>query len=328
MAAINFNPSDIGQNFVRWRKELLSTPAFKFRDAFGGLFKIRTGIRYQEKVGHLDGDMQLGPYDPFRIDEEAAKITARTLQVYLGSVVKQIDPNSAIQSIWDEYVAKGDSVKNIPFVKFVAAFFMQKLSENLYNHVWDGVRNDSGTKTVDLCDGIETIIKKEIKAGSVSTDNGNLYAIEAITSANAEDVFKDFYRHADKHLRSHAKHYLCCSHDEYLKYCDAYQSNHGALPYNQKYDQPILEGSLGRCEIKVLDGVADNFLKLVPAGNFMFGTNIDGEETKMEICKSNKSHFLADLVVTMFAGYQIERIEKDSMLIGMPTESITSIKNS
>lgn len=320
-----FDPADLGKNFTKWRKELLTLPTFRFRDAFGDLFKIRTGVRYKESVGSLTGDMQIGPYDPMRVDTNDVTITARTLEVFLGSVVKQLDPNSAIQSIWDEYVAKGASAKNVPFVKYVAAYLMGKVSENLYSHVWDAVRNSSGTKTEDLCDGIETIIKKEIKTTAVDTAAKNLHVIESITSSNAEDVFKDFFRSADEKLRSQ-KLFLCCSQDEYWKYCDSYQANHGSLPYNQKFDQPVLEGSMGRVTIKPLDNVSNDFLKLVPAGNFMFGTDINGEEASMLIEPSKKSHFMVDLVATMFAGYQIERIEKEFMLIGMTETGIAAAK--
>lgn len=323
--AVQFNPEDLGKNFVKWRRDLLLTPTFKFRDAFGGLFKIVSGVRYKESVGSLTGDMQIGPYDPFRVDHNDVGVAARTLEVFLGSVVKELDPNTAIQSIWDEYVAVGEKAKNIPFVKFVAGYLMNKVSENLYLHVWDGVRNASGTTTADLCDGIETIIKKEIKGGAIATDEKNLHVIDAITSSNAEDVLKDFYRSADKKLRA-GKTYLCLSEDEYLAYCDDYQANHGALPYNQQFDKTVLEGTQGKCELKVVDNVAPNFLKLVPAGNFMFGTNINGEESKMLIEQSKRSHFLVDLVVTMFAGYQIERIEKEFIHIGMTQTAINAAK--
>lgn len=320
-----FNPEELGQNFVKWRKELLTIPTRKFKDAFGNLFQIHTGVRYKEKVGYLTGDMQIGPYDPMRVDTTDVTVTARELEVFLGSVVKQIDPNTAIQTIWDEYVAKGAQGANIPFVKFVAAYLMGKMSENLYMHVWDGKRNPSGTETVDLCDGIETIINKEIKAGNIATDNGNLIAIEAITDSNAEDVFKSVFRQLDPKLRDRQLN-LVCSFDEYWKYCDAYQANHGALPYNQKFDQPVLEGTMGRVKIKPVENVANNFIKIVPDHNFVFGTNIDGEETKMLIEKSKKSHFMYDLVATLFAGYQIERIEKEFMCVAASEAVINAAK--
>ena len=99
--AIAFNPAELGQNFVQWRKDLLTVPVDSFRAQFGEFFAIHTGIRFQEKIGTLGGDMQFGPYDPNRVDTDDVAIEARTLEVYLASVVKQLDPNTAIQSIWD-----------------------------------------------------------------------------------------------------------------------------------------------------------------------------------------------------------------------------------
>lgn len=313
--AVQFKPEELGKNAVKWRKDLLTIPVESFREQLGGLFQIRTGVRYQEKVGVLDGDMQFGPYDPDRVDNNDITISPRTLEVYLASVVKSFDPNMAIQSIWDEYVAKGAQAKNVPFVKYVAGYLMGKAGENLALHVWDGKRNPSGTGSADICDGIETILDKEIEAETISKANGNLVTIEAITSENAEDVFKGFYRAADRKLRKQ-KVYLVCSEDEYLAYCDAYQANHGALPYNKQFEQVTLEGSQGKCIIKPVPFVSDNYLKLVPAGNFVMGTNINAEETKLLIEDSKKNHFMVDFVATTFLGYQVQRIEKEFLLIG------------
>ena len=323
---IQFSPESLKQNFVKWRKDLLTIPTLNFRTQLGDLFEIRTGVRYQEKIGQLSGDAQLGPYDPHYTDTNDAEITARTLEVHLGSCVKQMDPNTAIQTIWDEQVAAGEKGKNIPFVKFLAGFYMRRISENLYNHVWDGVRNASGHRTVDLFDGIETIINKEITAGNISAANGNFKTIQTITTSNAEDVFKDFYRSANKKLRGmFPKLYLVCSEDDYNKYVDCYQANHGSLPYNNEFDKKILEGSRGKCEIKVVDGVSDNFLKLVPPRNFTFGTNVNGEETSMEIAESKTSHFLYDVIAKMFAGFQVARIEKEFLFVGKPAATPSKV---
>ena len=322
MAGIQFTPAELGKNYVKWRKDLLTIPVESFRAQLGKLFSIHTGVRYQEKVGILDGNMQLGPYDPNRTDTESLTITARTLEVFLGSAVKTFDANTAIQSIWDDYVAKGDKVKSIPFVKYVAGYLVGKISENLAEHVWDGVRNPSGTTSADLFDGIETIINKEIAGGAISVANGNLVGIEdtSAVGADVEAIFKAFFRSANRKLRAQ-KTFLVCSEDEYLRYCDSYQENHGALPYNQSYEKNTLEGTQGRCTIFPVPFVADNFLKLVPAGNFIFGTNINGEETNMLIEPNKSSHFLTDFVATMFAGFQVQRVEKEFLHVGKVLES-------
>lgn len=320
--AVQFQPTELGKNFVKWRKDLLTIPVETLRELLGKVFEIHTGVRYQEKVGVLTGDMQLAPYDPLRVDEEGVTIGARTLEVFLGSAVKSFDPNTAIQSIWDEYVAKGEAAKSIPFVKYVAGYLTGKLSENLGMHIWDGVRNANGTTSKDLFDGIETQIDKEITAGTISVANGNFVAISNILGegADAEAIIKGFYRAADRKLRAQ-KTFLICSEDEYMAYCDSYQENHGALPYNTQFEKITLEGSQGKCTICPMPYVADNFLKLVPAGNFIFGTNINGEETNMLIEPSKVSHFMVDFVATMFAGTQVQRVEKEFLLVGKVVES-------
>lgn len=324
--AVVFNPEELGKNFIKWRKELLTVPVDTLKATFNGCFAVHTGIRHKEKVGILMGDMQIGPYDPKYRDTNDITIAERELEVFLGNAVKGFDPNTAIQSIWDEYVAKGAQGAGIPFVKYVGAYLMGKVGENLAMHVWDGKRNGAGHSTVDLCDGIETIIDKEIKAGAIATSEKNLVKIDALTAENAEEVLKDFYWSADKKLRAMNLD-LHLTDTEYRAYCDAYQMNHGALPYNKEYDKVFLEGSRGKCRLVVDNYNADSFLKLTPSKNFIFGTNVQGEETKLLIEKSLDSHFMYDYICTMFAGYQVGRIEKEFLLIGKTEAGINTAKN-
>ena len=147
---------------AKLRKELLRMPLMALRD-FLSHVTLRTGIRYSETVGELTGHMELGPYNQTRVDSEDVKITPRTLYTYLGSVVKEFDPNWVYQSIWGSNITKGDGLKTTDITQQVLAKLAGEVGDALYWAVWGAKRNADGTKTKDLFDGFDTIAAKEVE---------------------------------------------------------------------------------------------------------------------------------------------------------------------
>ena len=83
MGKVTITADALAKSAASYRREILMMPVF----ALGEFLKhvtLRTGIRYSETVGELSGDMQLGPYDEGREDNEDVKITPRTLYTFLG----------------------------------------------------------------------------------------------------------------------------------------------------------------------------------------------------------------------------------------------------
>ena len=228
---------------AKLRKELLRMPLMALKD-FLAHVTLRTGIRYSETIGELTGSMELGPYSETRVDENDVEITPRTLYTYLGSVDKKFSPNSIYQSIWGSNITKGDGLKTTDITQQALALLASKVGAALYWAIWGAKRNDSGTKTVDLFDGFDTIAAKEVKDGNVSVEKGNLFDLDITTidKTNAVDICKEIWRKADYHLKN-GKCKLFVPSYVLDAYNDDYKITTGDDPYNTQFNQNFGEGS-------------------------------------------------------------------------------------
>lgn len=314
MAGVKFTPEELSQSAVKYRKELLMMPVFKLGDTLQHM-SPRYGIRYQEKVGELSGDMQFGPYSDTRIDDSQVEIKGRTLSTYLGSVVKKFSPNSVYQSIWSDAVTKGEELKRTDIVRRIVAYLSGKLGENIHDVMWNAKRNDAGVNTIDLFNGFDTIAEDEIKKEEISTKKRNLFAFsEAITGVNAVDLLKEFYRSANPKLRK-IQTKLFIPYSIYDMYVDDYQASKGPLLYNTAFDKVFLEGSRNRCELVPLDNKAgSNFIQLTPKQNMLVG--FDQRSGEEEIVIEKHEAFILQFIATLFIGAQYESISPERLLIG------------
>lgn len=298
---------------AKLRKELLRMPLMALKD-FLAHVTLRTGIRYSETIGELTGSMELGPYSETRVDENDVEITPRTLYTYLGSVDKKFSPNSIYQSIWGSNITKGDGLKTTDITQQALALLASKVGAALYWAIWGAKRNDSGTKTVDLFDGFDTIAAKEVKDGNVSVEKGNLFDLDITTidKTNAVDICKEIWRKADYHLKN-GKCKLFVPSYVLDAYNDDYKITTGAVPYNTQFNQTFVEGSSNKCEIVALpnkDG--SKFMQLTTKSNMLVGTCQMSDEESVSIEKY--SPFVLDFVMTMFFGTQYESINKERIL--------------
>ena len=298
---------------AKLRKELLRMPLMALKD-FLAHVTLRTGIRYSETIGELTGSMELGPYSETRVDENDVAITPRTLYTYLGSVDKKFSPNSIYQSIWGSNITKGDGLKTTDITQQALALLAAKVGAALYWAIWGAKRNDSGTKTVDLFDGFDTIAAKEVKDGNVSVAKGNLFDLDITTidKTNAVDICKEIWRKADYHLKN-GKCKLFVPSYVLDAYNDDYKITTGAVPYNTQFNQTFVEGSSNKCEIVALpnkDG--SKFMQLTTKSNMLVGTCQMSDEESVSIEKY--SPFVLDFVMTMFFGTQYESINKERIL--------------
>ena len=298
---------------AKLRKELLRMPLMALKD-FLAHVTLRTGIRYSETIGELTGSMELGPYSETRVDENDVAITPRTLYTYLGSVDKKFSPNSIYQSIWGSNITKGDGLTTTDITQQALALLAAKVGAALYWAIWGAKRNDSGTKTVDLFDGFDTIAAKEVKDGNVSVEKGNLFDLDITTidKTNAVDICKEIWRKADYHLKN-GKCKLFVPSYVLDAYNDDYKITTGAVPYNTQFNQTFVEGSSNKCEIVALpnkDG--SKFMQLTTKSNMLVGTCQMSDEESVSVEKY--SPFTLDFVMTMFFGTQYESINKERIL--------------
>ena len=315
MGKMTITPDALAQSAHKFRTELLQMPVHSMQETLRHM-TVRRGIRYAETVGELAGDIDLGPYSETRIDDDGIAIKGRTLYTYLGSVVKKFSPNSVVKSIYDAAITKGEGLKNVDIALRVLSFLTAKLGGNLQSHIWDAVRNDSGTTSADLFDGFDTITAQEMAGGDVATAKKNLFEFsEEITAANAVDMIKAFCEAASEHLvdAGHRVN-LYCSPAIYRNYLKDYQSTVGAIPYNTSYDKTVVEGFENVHFVPLYNKAKSPYLHLSAQANMLVGVNQEGEEEHITIEKHEA--FVLQYIATMFFGVQFESVAPERLLVG------------
>lgn len=312
--ANNFNitPDSLKQSAQTFRKELLTMPARKIGQ-YIQYFTVRTGVRYKETVGELFGDAQLGPYSSTRVDDSDLDAKGRTLETFLGSIIKPFEPNQVVQSIYGDLQVKGDALKNIDITRAVVYYLMSRISNNLYKSLFVAKRNDGGTKSIDLFNGFDTIIDTEKTAGNIAAGKGNMFVVEAFTRENTVDQLKAFFWAADENLQmQNTIMYLPPT--IYNYYNEDYKATTGATPYNTEYKKTFLEGSDNRCTLLPLSAKANcNYIQLTTRENSMIGTGAGVAGESLDVDRF--SPFVLTFSTALFFGCQYESISKERLCV-------------
>ena len=315
-------PDSLAQSANKYRTELLKVAVLSLGYALN-YFTVRTGIRGSETVGAIDGNFELGPYDPYRVDRENINAKGRTLKSYFGSIVKEFDPNSVYQSIYGSSIVKGDGLKNVPIALQVLSLMAGKIGKSLLLHLFDAVRNDSGTKTVDLFNGVDTVTAAEITAGNIATTKGNLFEFtEAITSNNAVDLITAFCRAASDELLecedgedSKAKGLnLYVPRSVIYAYRDDYKATTGNSPIYDQFNQMVVEGFPNIRFVPFAGKANSKFMQLSQRNNMLIATDQLGDVENISVEKYHP--FVLSFVATLFFGFDYESIDPSRLLVG------------
>lgn len=312
--AITCNDSDFLTSARTYRKELLQIPVHRLADSLDQ-FTIRPGIRYEEKVIGIDPDMQFGPYDSDRTASLVPTNSVRTLKTYFGSVRREFDPNQYYKTILGSAITKGEELKSTQIALKVLEILSGKLGDHLSRSIFNAVRNDNGTLTADLFDGIDTITQTEITNSKLTTALGNLHEFTAaITDANAVDSIVGFCRAADDLLISQPNLNLFLDYATYYAYLDDYKSTTGAAPYNTEFAQLHPEGFPNITFRPMFQKKDSKFIQLTTKPNMLIGVNQTGEDENIIVEKHDvvKLSFFA----TIFFGTNFESIDKERLLVG------------
>lgn len=310
---INITDADLKKSAVNYRKDLLVMPVIAAEATLQHMTP-RPGIAGREVLGQLSGGIELGPYDPNRVDDSGVKIEPRTLETFLGSVVKKFDLNSVAKTVYGSLTTQGEALASTDLSMQVLYYLAMQLGQNLNKHIWDAKRNDSGTTTVDLFDGFDTITAKEITAGGIATGKGNFMQLDtAIDNSNATDILMSIYESADDNLQGvPTKMYI--PFNVYRAYNKDYLASFGNVVYNQQYKKTFLEGTDNLCELVPLVGKkGSQFIHLSTKSNMVYGYGDGLDSEKIAIEKHHE--FLLSFVATMFFGCQFETISKERLMV-------------
>lgn len=310
---INITDADLKKSAVNYRKDLLVMPVIAAEATLQHMTP-RPGIAGREVLGQLSGGIELGPYDPNRVDDSGVKIEPRTLETFLGSVVKKFDLNSAAKTVYGSLTTQGEALASTDLAQQVLYYLAMQLGQNLNKHIWDAKRNDAGTTTVDLFDGFDTITAKEISAGGIATGKGNFMQLStAIDESNATDILMSIYESADDNLQG-VPTKMFIPFNVYRAYNKDYLASFGNVVYNQQYKKTFLEGTDNLCELVPLVGKkGSQFIHLTTKSNMVYGYGDGMDSEKIAIEKHHE--FLLSFVATMFFGCQFETISKERLMV-------------
>lgn len=310
---IKITDSELQKSSVNYRKELLVMPVIAAQATLQHM-TARPGVAGREVLGQLSGGIELGPYDPQRKDDTGLEITPRTLETYLGSVIKRFDLNSVAKTVYGALTTQGDGLASLDLARQVLNYLSMQLGRSLNSCIFSAKRNESGTLTKDLFDGFDTITQKEVTAGAIATGNGNFIELgEAITESNAVDTLMKIYEQADDTLQG-VPSKMFVPFNVYRAYNKDYMASFGNVVYNTEYKKTYLEGTDNLCEIvPLVSKKGSPFIHLTTKGNMVYGYGDGLADEKISVEKYHE--FLLSFVATMFFGCQFETISKERLMV-------------
>lgn len=320
MGLINITDADLKKSATTYRRDLLMMPVIAAEQTLRHMTG-RPGVAGRETVGELSGDIELGPYDPKRIDEAGVDITPRTLETFLGSVIKRFDVNAAAKTVYGELFAQGQQLTTAYVALQTLNYLAAQLGKKLNMSIWSAERDDNGKTTQTLFDGFDTITAKEIAAGNIAAAKGNYLQVAAIDRTNAVDALKAMYNAAADELQGQAVK-LFMPRSVYTAYVEDYQSTVGAVPYNTQYKKTFLEGSDDLCElVPLVSKKGSKFLHLTTKGNMLYGYGAGLAQENIAIEKHHE--LLLSFVATMYFGTQFESISSERLMVAEVKEAGT-----
>lgn len=310
---LKITDNELQKSSVNYRKELLVMPVIAAQATLQHM-TARPGVAGREVLGQLSGGIELGPYDPQRKDDDGLSITPRTLETYLGSVIKRFDLNSVAKTVYGALTTQGDGLASLDLARQVLNYLAMQLGRSLNSCIFSAARKDSGTLTKDLFNGFDTITQKEITAGTISQDAGNFLQLgEAITEINAVDTLMKIYEQADDTLQG-VPTKMFVPFNVYRAYNKDYMASFGNVVYNTEYKKTYLEGTDNLCEIvPLVSKKGSPFIHLTTKGNMVYGYGDGLADEKIAIEKHHE--FLLSFVATMFFGCQFETISKERLMV-------------
>lgn len=311
-------PEILETSAATYQRQLITMPLEILKEETLKYITLVPGVRNSVTFGELTGDAQLGPWSRERKEDANYHIDGRTLQVYPGNCTYDFDPMEVFNSIYGTHIINADQPNDMQLAREILTLFAAKIGMHLNDHVFNAKRNVNGTKTVDLFDGFDTIINKEIEAGKISAEKGNLFTFgEKLTKTNTVDALKAFYDSADKQLKA-IDTYMYLDPAIYTMYLEDYQARNGSLPYNTDYKKLTIENSFGKCKFAPLSNLAGSgTVKISVKQNFLLGTDINSQENQARI-KEYKPWVFTFLFAGVY-GAQIRTLSKERFHVGKLT---------
>ncbi len=309
---INILPSeeDWKQAAKKWHKTLLKMPVLSMSDSMKFLTPM-PGCRTNQYLGGVSTEAQFYPYAPNKRGEGSTEIKFRELPIHFNTMNQDFEPNSMVQTLLGANAAVlGQGQARSEMAKLVLGQVMEIAGENLELSLADAEYDPDGNTSMDMYDGFITIIKAEMAAATpgISVANKNLVELnQTIDETNVVDALKYLEFNLDQRLRKQQR-FLYCDPALVDLYNEGYQMTHPALPYNEQYDQPYIEGTNKRMTFAPLPALAGSeYMIIAPKMNMVVGFDNMSDLEKLEVLRMDVDTFT--LAAKMFFGVQFRTLD-------------------
>lgn len=293
---------------TQWSPVFLRLPIETAKDVlkfFTPVYKLRG----DKKMPSIYGKSQFSPFKKDKSSDAEVHIDWRTLTTRHANVIESFAPVDYVDmplGIDSEYL--GEKLKKAPQTVLIMATLSASRGEPLAQAVFTGKYNPEGTTSEDIADGIITIADKEIEAGNISEEKGNLYVMPELTFENCCDEIKKFVFSMDPFLRKQTN-FLFCAPEVVDMYNESYLLTHQAVPYNKEYDQPYVEGSSKKLTLVGLPQLAGTKIMFATQKkNLLYGTYLESDQSFVDIMRKN--HYEMSMASDMWIGFNYRTLDK------------------
>ena len=300
---------------IKWQKTLLDLPIRGAMDVLKFMHGI-TGLRGKLRYGEITADSQFAPFKKNRMSDADLNIKYREIETFLGNAVEAFAPvDYAFLTMGYEDPVAGEKIKNASTTALVLFHLAKARGQHIAQAVLTGVRNPDGDTSLDLCDGLITIAQKEMAAGTISKEVGNLIKLQDdFTMENTCDLLKEEIVFRLNPFLRKQNNVLLCAPEIVDMYNQSYQATHTGLNYNKTYNQPYVEGSdnkLTLVGLPELTGVKQFII--TQKNNLFWATDNKSDESFVDIMR--KDHYTLSMAANMFLGTQYHTIDPRRLCI-------------
>lgn len=297
----------------RYRQDLVRLPVIALERSTR-FMTVRYNVRYKETVFNPDFNAELQSYAAAERQRAKGDFVPRTLETFFGAAFFDFDPNQVISSLFGHAASQaGKGAKNTPSAREVAGSVVKNIGKKLNVSLFKAKQDDAGKTTDTLFNGFETIIEKEIVAGNISVEKGNLIVLdEQITEQNADSLLKKALFAASDELREEEEAFLYCSRAVNDAYNQNYLLTHTGLNYNEAYKQTALEGS--NFTFAPMVGLkGSRYAIMSTKSNMLIGVDQMSDQERVEFNKYEPKVVTGELY--MFFGTEFESIDPRRLLV-------------
>lgn len=303
---------------AKFRKEILAMPVAALLDGALAHMTLHRGVAGDETVGAIGSGAEVRPYKTEKGATDTGRIVARTLTTYLGDVLEEFDPYILFTTVYGEQFSDKTQRTEAEIVQKLSMAMSKSVAKKLGAALFKAVRNASGSTTLTLFNGFDTIAATEITAGNIAASKGNYIKVSAITASNVGDELKKIYDNASEELQEAANLKLFVPKAVKLLYDDWYLAHFGAVSYNSAYGRKYLHGTEDHCEIVALSGQKDSpYIYLTTKENMLVGCDQESNKEKVVIRVPDNPK-VVQFFMCFFWGVQFQMIEKEYLFVAEP----------